>query len=239
MVITLFQQDIVWGDPKANIRHIEECLSAAPQSDIILLPETFTTGFGGDMLAVAEPAGGDTLQWLKHMAAEKDALVAGTWVVAEGGHLYNRMHWATPDGATGTYDKAHTFRTSTSTIEWRGCRIRLAVCYDLRFPRWLRNDGLDYDLLLLSSNWPTARRDAWITLLRARAIENIAFVAGCNRSGVDPQNVEYNAPSLIVDYKGGVMAEAVGEQLITADLPLDKMRSFRQRWPFHLDFDAQ
>ena len=248
MVLTLLQQDIRWHAPATNRQRIEQLLQQAPPSDLLLLPETFTTGFGGDMTATAEYPGEDTEQWLLRMAREHDALVSGTWIVINGDKAYNRMHWAMPDGTIGHYDKAHTFRPSIEhtlitpgsecpIIRFRGWNIRPAICYDLRFPRWLRNDDLQYDLLLLPANWPTARRDAWTTLLKARAIENVAYVAGCNRCGIDPDNVEYAAPSAIIDFKGKVLQEATGEQLITAELSIDKLRDFRQRWPFHLDFD--
>ena len=158
MVITLYQQDIRWQEPEENRRHAEAALAAAPKSDIFAVPETFTTGFGDGMTDLAEEPEGPTLQWARRMAAQHDLLFVGTWIVIENGRCYNRMHWVFPDGDYGTYDKGHTFRVSgeadvitrgtrREVFEWRGWRIKPAVCYDLRFPKWLRNDNMKYDLL--------------------------------------------------------------------------------------------
>ena len=180
MVITLYQQDIRWQEPEENRHHAEAALAAAPKSDIFAVPETFTTGFGDGMTDLAEEPEGPTLQWARRMAAQHDLLFVGTWIVIENGRCYNRMHWVFPDGDYGTYDKGHTFRVSgeadvitrgtrREVFEWRGWRIKPAVCYDLRFPKWLRNDNMKYDLLLVCANWPGSRHEAWTTLLQARA----------------------------------------------------------------------
>ena len=248
MVITLYQQDILWGEPEANRRKVEEVLSSAPKSDIFVVPETFTTGFGDHMAALAEEQEGPTLQWARRMAAEHDLLFVGTWIVREGNKVYNRLHWVYPDGSYGTYDKAHTFRpsgehdviargTERKVFEWRGWRIKPAVCYDLRFPKWLRNDNMEYDLLLICANWPGSRHEAWTTLLKARAIENLCYTVGCNRCGVDGVGGSYSGNSAAIDYKGLPMAECDEEKTITVTLDKDKLSSFRERWPFYLDFD--
>ena len=255
MVITLYQQDIIWGDADANRRKVEEALSAAPKSDIFVVPETFTTGFGDHMAALAEEQEGPTLQWARRMAAEHDMLFVGTWVVKEEGKVYNRLHWVYPDGSYGTYDKAHTFRpsgehdviargTERKVFEWRGWRIKPAVCYDLRFPKWLRNSTLntqhstlDYDLLLVCANWPGSRHEAWTTLLKARSIENLCYVAGCNRMGLDGHDGEYSGHSTIVDYKGFAIAQTTACETISATLDKERLSAFRQKWPLYLDFD--
>ena len=243
MVVTLYQQDIVWGDAEANRRMVEEHLAVnAFGADIFVVPETFTTGFGDHMAALAEPQEGPTLQWARRMAAQYDLLFVGTWIVKEDDRIYNRLHWVYPDGSYGTYDKGHTFRVSGEADQiargtrrevfvWRGWRIKPAICYDLRFPKWLRNDNMDYDLLLVCANWPGSRHEAWTTLLKARAIENQCYVAGCNRYGTDETGIEYTGNSAIIDYKGFVLSD------ISATLNLDNLNTFREHWPFHLDFD--
>lgn len=247
MVITLYQHDIQWAQPEENRHRVEQAMEGC-RCDIFVVPETFTTGFGDHMAALAEAPDGPTLQWARRMAAQHGVLLAGTWIVKEHDRCYNRLHWVFPNGEYGTYDKAHLFRvsgeadqisrgTERTTFEYKGWRIRPAVCYDLRFPKWLRNDNLDYDLLLVCANWPGSRREAWTTLLRARAIENMCYAVGCNRSGADGAEIPYTGDSAIVDYKGLPLAEATGEQCISATLDRERLEGFRQRWPFHLDFD--
>lgn len=249
--ITFFQQDILWGDPEANRRKVESSVVGASCTDIFVVPETFTTGFGDHMASLAEEQEGPTLQWARKMASQYGLLFVGTWIVREGDKCYNRLHWVFPDGTYGTYDKAHTFRVSgeydiisrgtcREVFEYKGWKIKPAVCYDLRFPKWLRNDGLSYDLLLVCANWPGSRHEAWTTLIKARAIENECYVLGCNRCGVDGVGGKYTGNSALIDYKGLPVADgsAVGEEtVVTAILDKDKLDTFRQRWPFYLDFD--
>ena len=248
MVITLYQQDIRWHEPEENRQRAEAALAAAPASDIFVVPETFTTGFGEGMADLAEETDGPTLQWARRMAAQHNRLFVGTWIVKEEGKCYNRMHWVKPDGSYGTYDKAHTFRVSgeydvitrgtrREVFEWRDWKIKPAVCYDLRFPKWLRNDNMDYDLLLICANWPGSRHEAWSTLLKARAIENLCYTVGCNRSGVDGVGGSYSGNSAAIDYKGLPMAECTGEEMLTVTLDKERIKTFRERWPFYLDFD--
>jgi len=251
--ITLFQQDIVWAAPEANRLRAAEALSDIPSgTDIFVLPETFTTGFGDHMASLAEPADGPTLHWARRQAALHNVLLVGTWIVRVGDRCFNRLHWVLPDGSCGHYDKAHTFRPSGEheqiscgverpVFTYKGWRIRPAVCYDLRFPKWLRNDGLahslqpssaaPYDLLLVCANWPASRREAWSTLLKARAIENLCFVAGCNRTGVDGVGGLYSGDSAVIDYKGFAMPS------LSAALNRDALDAFRRKWPIYLDFD--
>ena len=258
MVITFFQQNIIWGDAEANRHRVEEVLSSdlrLPTSDLFVVPETFTTGFGDHMAALAEEQEGPTLQWARQMAARHDLLFVGTWIVKDNGKIYNRLHWIYPDGSYGTYDKGHTFRVSgeadqiargtrREVFEWRGWRIKPAVCYDLRFPKWLRNSNLkpptsdlDYDLLLVCANWPGSRHEAWTTLLKARAIENQCYVLGCNRCGTDGADIPYTGNSAMMDYKGFAIAEADSEQTVTVTIDQERLHTFREHWPFYLDFD--
>jgi len=275
--IAYFQQSIAWENPAANYRKVEQAFASLNQSaDILIVPETFNTGFSDNMASMAEPPGGNTFQFALRMAQRHDALFIGTWTVricdAEGHPaVVNRLHWVRPDGSFGYYDKGHTFRMSSEAsqlargcrrelFEWRGWRIKPAVCYDLRFPRWLRNGVpdaerykmphnntdrpiddvlLDYDLIIVCANWPGSRHEAWSTLLRARAIENLCYVVGVNRSGTDGTGIPYTGNSAVIDFKGLPVSQCPpnGEAVACATLHLDSLRTFRRHWPFYLDFD--
>jgi predicted amidohydrolase len=249
--VTFFQQDIVWGDAEANRRAVEDSLFLVPHNtDIFVVPETFTTGFGNHMAALAENPMGPTFRWAQKLASRHNCLFVGTWIVREGDKCYNRLHWIYPNGSFGYYDKAHTFRvsgeyniisrgTQREVFEYKGWKIKPAVCYDLRFPKWLRNDNLSYDLLLVCANWPGSRHEAWTTLLKARAIENLSYVLGCNRCGKDGVGGDYTGNSALIDYKGFPVAEAEAgdEGLVSVVLDKERLDSFRERWPLYLDFD--
>ena len=249
--VTFFQQDIVWGDAEANRRAVEDSLFLVPHNtDIFVVPETFTTGFGDHMAALAENPMGPTFRWAQQLASKRNFLFVGTWIVREGDKCYNRLHWIYPNGSFGYYDKAHTFRvsgeydiisrgTQREVFEYKGWKIKPAVCYDLRFPKWLRNDDLSYDLLLVCANWPGSRHEAWTTLLKARAIENLSYVLGCNRCGKDGVGGDYTGNSALIDYKGFPVAEAEAgdEGLVSVVLDKERLDSFRERWPLYLDFD--
>ena len=252
--IAYYQQDIAWEDPLRNHRMVEEAFDPlAGKIDMMVVPETFNTGFSDNMAAMAEPQEGATLHFARRMAARHDALFVGTWTVRlEQGAVVNRLHWVYPDGDYDYYDKGHTFRMSSEAcqllrgrqralFEWRGWHAKPAVCYDLRFPKWLRNDNLSYDLLLVCANWPGSRHEAWTTLLKARAIENLSYVLGCNRCGKDGVGGNYTGNSALIDYKGFPLAEAEaeagGDQLVTVTLDKDKLDTFREHWPLYLDFD--
>lgn len=255
LTIACYQQDIVWEQPTANFRRVEEAFAAlGTEADILVVPETFTTGFSDNMADMAEPPEGQTFRFALSMARRHDALFVGTWTVAIADNprkVVNRLHWVKPDGTYGYYDKGHTFRMSTEAaqlergtrrevFEWRGWRIKPAVCYDLRFPKWLRTSNPpDYDLLLLCANWPASRHEAWSTLLRARAIENLCYVAGVNRVGTDGVDIPYAGYSAVVNYKGQDMATlaAGAEGVVCATLDSRRLEAFRQHWPFFLDFD--
>ncbi|WP_375447268.1 amidohydrolase [uncultured Fibrella sp.] len=255
MNITLLQTELHWQDPVANRAMLEEKIFTLPEpTDLIVLPEMFTTGFTMDARAVAEPMNLTTFKWLKQMAAQTSAVVTGSYVVKENGGFYNRLIWMEPDGQFAHYDKRHLFRmagedktysagTSRLVREWRGWRICPLVCYDLRFPVWSRNkqiapDQLDYDLLLYVANWPAPRQNAWDTLLQARAIENLSYVAGVNRVGTDGNGHPYSGGSALIDVKGDILfrqydAEAIHQQTLS----LDDLQAFRGKFPAYLDAD--
>jgi omega-amidase len=256
--VTLVQQPLVWQDPAANRKHFDSVLAPiAGNTDLVLLPETFTTGFSMETEKYAEAAGGPTSQWLLTKADELGAAVAGSVMTKEEAlnrraaqSYYNRLYWAEPGGTLRQYDKRHLFRMASEDqsftagkdallVSWRGFRIVPLVCYDLRFPVFSRRrPELEYDLLVYVANWPTPRRNAWRALLKARAIENLAFVAGVNRVGSDGRDQQYAGHSIAHDFLGETLAE-LGEApgVATAKLDLSALRAFRERFPAHLDAD--
>jgi predicted amidohydrolase len=250
MKLLLLQTDIVWNDPQANFQKASRLIASADTSglDLIVLPEMFSTGFATRPAGIAEKEGAQALEWMKSTAASTDAAaVVGSVAVEDGGKFYNRMFFVKPDGEIIAYDKRHLFSyagehkeysagSDRVVVEWRGWRILLQVCYDLRFPVFARSRG-DYDMIVYSANWPTVRIDAWNTLLKARAIENLCYVAGVNRVGSDP-SVAYSGGTWLFDYKGKtVAADQAVEQAIVAEADLEALRAFRRKFPAADDSD--
>ena len=248
MKVTIIQSDIVWGNPSENVRSADEAIDRNPGSDLYILPEMFSTGFCTFPEGIAEPSDGRTLEWMKSKASETDAAIAGSVAICENGRYYNRFYFVKPDGNVTTYDKKHLFTyggehkrftagTERVVVEWRGVRILLEVCYDLRFPVWARNRG-DYDMILYVASWPTPRVSAWSALLVARAIENQCYVAGVNRVGTDPA-CEYCGGSVIIDPYGKTMvACTMGEECeVSAEVDMEKLNAFREKFPVLSDAD--
>jgi omega-amidase len=249
--VSLAQQPLLWHDAAGNRAHFEELLRPlAGQTDLVVLPETFTTGFSMEVERLGEPPRGPTTAWLLQLAAALDAVVTGSVITLDGGRYYNRLLWASPNGELRHYDKRHLFRMgrehehftaggATWSVTWRGFSISPLVCYDLRFPVFSRRrPGLDYELLLYVANWPAARADAWRQLLRARAIENLAYVVGVNRVGSDGHEVPYAGDSAAVDFRGRTLADAGNvSALLTVELPRESLTAFREKFPAHLDAD--
>jgi predicted amidohydrolase len=251
--LTLLQADLAWENPKANRARLEELAAQAHQPDVLLLPETFTSGFTMNAQAVAEPDNGPTAKWMQTLAQRHNCLVAGSHVVSEEGRFYNRLRAVTPDGQTFSYDKRHLFRMAGEhkvyapgmrriVARFRGWRIAFFICYDLRFPAWSRNvwdeGAADYDIALFVANWPERRRTHWQKLLMARAIENQAYVVGLNRVGADGNNISYVGDSAIIDYAGEPMLqlgkrEAVGNLCLS----LEPLRAYREAFPAWMDAD--
>ena len=254
LTITLVQSELVWHEPAINRgRFAERLAPLAGRSDLIVLPETFTSGFTMAADAVAEPPDGPTLEWLQRTAERLSAAVTGSYLVREAGATYNRLVWARPDGSYETYDKRHLFRMAGEhrhvaagarklIVELHGWRICPLVCYDLRFPVWSRNrigTAEEYDILLYVANWPAPRRRAWKTLLEARAIENLCYCAGVNRVGSDARDNEYAGDSAVHDWLGNLLTEPVtGEAMITAVLERAPLEAYRARFAAHLDADV-
>jgi predicted amidohydrolase len=256
MNITLIQTDLHWHDPVANRAMLEEKLfTLSEATDLIILPEMFTTGFTMDAPAVSEPMNLTTFRWMRQMAQQTNAVVTGSYVVQEANNYYNRLLWMEPDGQFASYDKRHLFRmagedavysagTTRLVREWRGWRICPLVCYDLRFPVWSRNrqiapDQLDYDLLLYVANWPAVRQAPWDTLLQARAIENLSYVAGVNRVGTDANDHPYRGGSALIDFKGDVLFRQYDSEVVHQQtLSLEALKAFRAKFPAYLDADV-
>ena len=249
MKVSVIQQDILWADVDENIRRADAAIASAPAADLYVLPEMFSTGFCTDPEGIAEEAEGKSLRWMKDKAAELDAAVAGSVVVCENGRYYNRFYLVKPDGSFSSYDKKHLFTfggeherftagTERVVVEFRGVRILLEVCYDLRFPIWSRNHG-DYDMILYVASWPSVRVGAWKSLLVARAIENQCYVAGVNRVGTDPTN-EYSGGSMIIDPYGRVVASCEDgvEMSACAEIDMDMLEAFRKKFPVLNDSDV-
>jgi omega-amidase len=250
--VTLVQQSPAWHDAAANRARLDAlCAPLANNTDLIVLPEMFTTGFSMEPDKLYEPVNGPTSQWLQAKANELNAALTGSIIVKDGERYYNRLLWAAPGSDLLHYDKRHLFRMAQEhdhyspganlalTVEWRGFRVCPLVCYDLRFPVYSRRRaGLDYDLLVYAASWPAARRSAWCALLKARAIENQAFVVGVNRIGRDGNGIEYSGDSVAHDYLGEPLAELTDESAVTTvELDGAALRAFRERFPAHLDAD--
>ena len=249
LTCTLIQQPLAWQEPGVNRRMFAELIAQqAAGTDLIVLPEMFTSGFGEDIRSVAEPADGETLQWLASVAASSGAVVTGSYAVLAGDRAVNRLLWMRPDGRHEYYDKRHLFRMGGEhrryragreklLVELKGWRICPMICYDLRFPVWCRNSG-DYDLMIFVANWPAARDYHWSTLLKARAIENLACVIGVNRIGKDGRGHDYCGNSVALDAMGRSLVEpGASAGVYTATFNADELNKYRQRFPAHLDAD--
>jgi omega-amidase len=247
--LTIVQADLYWHDAARNRDQFAEIIAAAGQpTDLFVLPEMFTTGFSMDATELAEPMDGDSVTWMRETANATGTAICGSLIIEEGGAFFNRFICCEAGGVVTTYDKRHLFRLANEhdhyapgdgvqVFEINGFRICPMICYDLRFPVWSRNLG-NYDMLLYVANWPAARHNAWSTLLRARAIENLSYLAGVNRVGEDGNKLPYAGGSAIIDYLGQDLADLGDhEGSATATLDLAALRKFRDRFAFHEDAD--
>jgi omega-amidase len=249
LTFCLIQTITHWHDAERNRALFADWFEDVPETaQVVVLPEMFSTGFTMAADAVAEPMDGPTMQWLIDAAAALDKVVCGSFVAQESGRCYNRFVWVQPNGEYVYYDKRHLFRmagehnhyapgVTRPVIEHAGWRICPFVCYDLRFPVWLRNRG-DYDVLLGVANWPAARQQHWNSLLRARAIENLAYVVAVNRIGSDGNNVAYRGGSAAYHPNGEALLEVFDDAgVFTITLDGDALALWRERFPAHLDAD--
>lgn len=254
--VALLQYDIAWCDPEANFARIRALLPASGSVDVLLLPETFATGFATPHAREVAVRSAHAVDFLKAVAAELQCAVgASVFVPHDSGKVANRFFWVEPNGTTTTADKRHLFAvagehrdfergTDPVVVTWRGWKLRLAVCFDLRFPVWLRNT-LDaqgtpaYDGLLVVANWPEARETAWTTLLAARAMENQCYVAGVNRVGTDGFGVDHSGASRMVGPWGDLLAESPVHQpaVLCSEWDPIHLSAVRKRFPFLADQD--
>jgi omega-amidase len=247
--VSIVQSELHWHDAERNLAAFSKILAEkVTRTDLIVLPEMFTTGFTMHAQENAERMDGRAVRWMADKAAETGAALCGSLIIKDGDNFYNRFILMRPDGSLEHYDKRHRFRlagehehysagSTLATICVNGWRIRPMVCYDLRFPVWSRNRG-DYDLLIYTANWPARRHLAWETLVRARAIENLAFVAAVNRIGTDGNEIPYNGGSAIIDYLGDYLVEpSTNAGVWSATLDKASLEKFREKFPFHLDAD--
>ncbi len=247
--LTMVQSHLFWENTRANLDMFDEKLVGLEgKTDLVILPEMFTTGFSMQAESMAEAMGGQTFQWLQAKAAALGAVVTGSVMVRENGYFYNRLLWVRPDGTFEYYDKRHLFTLAKEhntympgakklVTEWKGWRICPLICYDLRFPVWARNTE-DYDLLVYVANWPETRSHHWKTLLAARAIENQSFVIGVNRVGTDQNRLAYSGDSSLVDYAGQVLYQVTGvEDVFSCTLDKKALKAYREKLNFLRDQD--
>jgi omega-amidase len=252
--IALIQTDLYWKDKTANMAMLEEKLmNLSSQVDLIILPEMFNTGFTMDAHEVAEPMNFTTTKWMKQMAAETHAVVTGSLIIHDKGNYYNRLLWVLPDGNVDFYDKRHLFRMAQEDasfnmgrqrkiFECKGWKIMPQVCYDLRFPVWSRNlvreEVLEYDLIFYVASWPSPRVNAWDILLKARAVENLCFSIGVNRTGQDGNGVHYSGHSGAYDFKGETLAfSEEKDEILMIELDLQSLMEYRMKFPAWKDSD--
>ncbi|NDK38605.1 amidohydrolase [Pseudoxanthomonas gei] len=256
--ISLVQGATRWHDPAGNREYYGDLIGPlAHATDLVILPETFTSGFSNEVIDQAETMEGPTVAWIREQAVRLDAAVTGSVQLRTDEGVFNRLLWATPDGELQYYDKRHLFRYAGEhkryaagdrrlTVEWKGWRINPLVCYDLRFPVYSRNrynvereNALDFDLQLFVANWPAARAYPWKTLLRARAIENLCYVAAVNRVGVDGNGLEYSGDSALIDFLGQPLVETTGDEgVVSSVASWAALAAHRERFPAMLDGDS-
>ncbi len=255
--VSMIQGATRWHDPAGNRDYYGDLIAPLKGvSDLVVLPETFTSGFSNDAIGSAETMDGPTVAWIREQAAQLDAAITGSVQLRTEEGVFNRMLFATPDGGLQHYDKRHLFRYAREheryaagrerlSVDWRGWRICPLVCYDLRFPVFSRNrfdverpGQLDYDLALYVANWPAARAYPWKTLLRARAIENLSYVVGVNRVGTDGNGIEYSGDSAVIDFLGHAISECIDQEMVTSTtLQASELQAHRERFPAMLDGD--
>ncbi len=248
--VCLVQSDLTWESKSANTNRLQGMIETIPSdTHIIVLPEMFSTGFSMNPKPLAESMNGPTIQWMRDMARMTGALIVGSLIIEDNSFYYNRFLAVSGEGIHAFYDKRHLFRMSNEeshykagsrrvVFEWKGWRILPQVCYDLRFPVWIRNRD-DYDLAIFVANWPDPRRSVWLNLLTARALENQAYVVGTNRVGYDNKQILHSGDSVVIDPKGNFIANAGSkESILSADLSLTELKKFRDKFPAHLDSDS-
>ena len=248
--ITGIQFDILWENKDYNLRHLESKFlqKLDPETDLVVLPEMFATGFSMNTSEIAEDMDGRIVNWMLEMANQYNCAISGSAAISENDSVFNRMVWVSPNGEINFYDKRHLFGYGNETrsyqsgkekkiIDIKGWKVCPLICYDLRFPVWSRNSE-NFDLLIYIASWPDTRIKAWTSLLKARAIENLCYVIGINRVGADSNNLNYVGKSIIVDHQGESLAYLEDEEaMISAVLSHEELMSFRNKFGFLEDRD--
>ena len=255
LTLSLVQTSLFWENKQANLNMLEEkIMGIKEKTEIVILPEMFSTGFSMRPEVLAETMDGETVEWMKRVSRENGIVLTGSIMIKEEGNYYNRLVWMLPNGQYGHYDKRHLFAYGEEDKHYnpgnkrliasvKGWKINLLVCYDLRFPVWARQkvneDGAEYDVLIYVANWPERRSHAWKTLLCARAIENQCYVVGVNRVGSDANNIYYSGNSLIIDPLGQVLYHMADEEDVnTITLQKEMLDDIRAKFPFWKDADS-
>lgn len=264
LTITIIQPNLHWENKKANLEMLAQKIeSIQEKTEVVILPEMFSTGFSMQPELLAEKMNGETIDWMKKIASSKKIILTGSVIIEEKGKFYNRLIWMLPNGDYGIYDKRHLFAYADEHNHYsagskrliaqvKGWKLNLFVCYDLRFPIWTRQAPsqplptgekkearLEYDVLIYVANWPERRITAWKTLLQARAIENQCYVIGVNRVGDDGNNIHYSGESMIVDPLGEILYQkAKEEDVFTYTLQKEKLDEVRAKFPFWRDADS-
>lgn len=255
LTISIIQTDLHWEDKTRNLQMLEQkIMGIGEKTEIVVLPEMFSTGFSMDPQKLAEPMDGAGIEWMKRLAATKKIILTGSLIIEEAGKYYNRLVWMLPNGKYGVYDKRHRFAFAGEDQQYsagnkrlvasvKGWKINLLICYDLRFPVWARQNPTgtsehEYDILLYVANWPERRSHAWRTLLTARAIENQCFVVGVNRVGKDGKGIEYNGHSMVIDPLGATLYhKEKDEDIFTITLQKETLDTVHIKFPFWKDAD--
>ena len=247
--ITIVQSDLVWENIDANLQNFSKKLENLQNSDLIILPEMFNTGFSMNSKSLAEKTDGKSLKWLINLAKEKQSAVIASLIIEENQQFFNRLYFVLPNGDLQFYNKRHLFRMANEhnyyspgkeelIVNYKGWRIKPLVCYDLRFPVWARNKN-NYDLLIYIANWPERRNEPWKILLKARAIENQSYVVGVNRVGPDGNDVVFSGDSAVINPKGEVISKtkAHEERVETVEISLSELNDFKEKFPAYIDAD--
>jgi omega-amidase len=249
----MIQADLAWEDPDANLQHFNSLIEKSDPADVIVLPEMFATGFSMSPGNIARESWRKAFDWMKEKSSSTGSVICGSLMCEEGGKYYNRLVWMPPTGDAVFYNKKHLFSMTLENeffvpgnehivIEYKGFRIRPLICYDLRFPAWSRNklvnDRAEYDILIYVANWPEKRINHWVSLLKARAIENSAYVVGLNRIGRDDNNLLYNGLSCFVNFKGEAIAlQENREHVEVFEAEMHPLEEYRKTFPVLKDAD--
>jgi omega-amidase len=259
LTITIIQANLFWENKAANLQMLTEKINNISEpTELVILPEMFSTGFSMQPQKLAETMDGETITWMKNIASEKKIILTGSIIIEEENKYYNRLIWMLPNGQYGHYDKRHLFAFANEHQHYtagnkrliaqvKGWKINLQICYDLRFPVWARQQSplseesefeAEYDIILYVANWPERRSHAWKTLLTARAIENQCYAIGVNRVGNDGNNIYHSGNSMVVDALGNELYhKADDEDVFTITLQKETLQETRNKFPFLKDAD--